>query len=89
MSPGPPKEDLQAALLAAGAAHHEYETNFLAGERDEQWPGWYAAYVLGRLGDFAAPTRLASWLQAASGGGVWAEVAAAVVVDELDRTKGC
>ena len=52
----PTVQELEQALAAAGFAHHEFETRFLAGVRDEMWPGWYAAYVLGRLGDFAKPT---------------------------------
>lgn len=47
------QEDLERALSAAGAAHHDYEQKTLNGVRDELWPGFYAAYVLGRLGDFA------------------------------------
>ena len=31
-------------------------------QRDERWAGWYAAYVLGRVGDFATPSDLAEWL---------------------------
>lgn len=41
------EQQLRDALSAAGGAHHDYETNFLRGTRDEQWAGWYAAYVLG------------------------------------------
>ena len=58
MSSDPTKEVLEQALAAAGKAHHDYETNILGGVRDEQWPGWYAAYVLGRLGDFTSPSQL-------------------------------
>jgi len=36
-----------AALLAqTEAAHGQYEVEALHGERDEQWPDWYAAYLL-------------------------------------------
>ena len=49
------QSDLERALSAAGAAHHDYEQETLKGVRDELWTGLYAAYVLGRLGDFAAP----------------------------------
>ena len=59
MTPSP--EQLREALAAAGKAHHDYEQNALGGQRDAQWPGFYAAYVLGRVGDFAAPSALASW----------------------------
>ena len=69
-------DTLVQALKAAGSAHHEYETNALSGQRDEQWAGWYAAYVLGRLGDFVAPTTLSNWLEQAPGSGNWAQTAA-------------
>ena len=54
--------ELEAALQAAGNAHHEYESNFLKGERDPHWAGWYASYVLGSLGDFTTPTKLTELL---------------------------
>ncbi len=47
----PTEQQLSETLTAAGSAHHDYESNFLGGARDEQWAGWYSAYVLGRLGD--------------------------------------
>ena len=74
---------LVAALSAAGSAHHEYETRFLEGKYDDAWPGWYAAYVLGRVGDFATPTDLAEWLRDTPQEGVWAEDAAAYVLERL------
>ena len=60
-------DQLSAALEAAAHAHHDYQENALGGERDEQWPGWYAAYVLGRLGDFTTPSELSRWLSEANG----------------------
>ena len=36
--------DRATALLRAEAAHGEHETR--TGERDENWPAWYAAYML-------------------------------------------
>ena len=79
----PSREDLRKALAAAGPVHHEYEQNFLGGARDEQWAGWYAAYVLGRLGDFAAPTSLTRWLEEAPGEDDWATGAAAHVARRM------
>ena len=58
MGATPTHEELAAALTAAGGAHHDYESRFLEGRRDEQWPGWYAAYVLGRIGDKSNATTL-------------------------------
>lgn len=79
----PSLEDLYAALAAAGTAHHEFETEYLAGVRDEAWAGWYAAYVLGRAGDFTTPTRLARWLEEVPLEGDWAEGAAKLVLSRL------
>ncbi len=75
----PAEQELFDALVAAGEAHHEYEHNALGGRHDEGWPGWYAAYVLGRLGDFAAPSALAAWLADVAGGDDWFAAAAAAV----------
>ena len=36
--------DLTAALLRAALAHGEHEKRI--GQRDEQWPVWYAAYMV-------------------------------------------
>jgi hypothetical protein len=83
VSPTPSHQELSAALAAAGAAHHDYETRYLRGERDEQWPGWYAAYVLGRLGDFTSATTLSYWLESAPSEGEWSEEAASYVLSRI------
>ncbi len=59
----PEKEELSKTIVAAARAHHEYQTNILDGVRHEQWAGWYAAYILGRLGDLTSPSRLTRWLE--------------------------
>jgi hypothetical protein len=76
------RSELISALEGASAAHHEYEEMALGGERDELWAGFYAAYVLGRLGDFMPPTALARVLEAVEGD-PWAEAAADEVIVEL------
>ena len=38
--------DLASALRRAEAAHGEHEKNVLGGQRDENWPEWYAAYMV-------------------------------------------
>ena len=38
-------DDLQEALIRAATAHGEHEARE-GGERDEQWPVWYAAYMV-------------------------------------------
>ncbi len=83
MSAKPAAEDLESALRAAGQAHHDYQHNFLNGEPDKHWAGWYAAYVLGRLGDFTSPTSLAGWLAEAPSAEDWAPAAARHVMQQL------
>jgi len=38
--------DLVSAFRRAEAAHGEHEKNVLGGQRDENWPEWYAAYMV-------------------------------------------
>ncbi len=79
----PSQDNLTKALGHAGSAHHEYEQVTLGGKRDEQWSGFYAAYVLGRVGDFTAPSALSQWLEEAPGGEEWATSAAGFVLSRL------
>ena len=79
----PSTDNLAEALQAAGRTHHEYEQSVLGGVRDEQWAGWYAAYLLGRLGDFTEPSFLTRWLQDAPTGADWSASAAGYVVEQL------
>lgn len=37
-------DDLEAALRCAAAAHGEHEAR--TGQADENWPAWYAAYIV-------------------------------------------
>lgn len=76
---------LSAALKAAGSAHHEYEQTALNGVFDEQWPMFYAAFVLGRVGEFAKPSVLTSWLKESPTDGVWADTAAGHVIKRLSK----
>jgi hypothetical protein len=62
MSSMPSAEQIKTALKAAARAHHEFQENTLSGVRHEKWAMWYAAYVLGRLGDFTTPSLLTQWL---------------------------
>ena len=79
----PTEQQLKDTLSAAGSAHHDYEANFLSGARDEQWAGFYSAYVLGRLGDFTTPTLLTRSLKAVSGDGDWPQNAAIRVLSTI------
>ena len=84
--PNPSREELAKALQAAGAAHHDFETNVLNGVRDQQWAGWYAAYVLGRLGDFVTASTLSIWLSNAPASENWSQSTAAHVEEQLRGT---
>ena len=70
-------------ILAAGLAHHDFEQHTLNGTRDENWAGLYAAFALGRLGDFADSSVLTKWLEDAPGGEEWAASAASYVLEQL------
>lgn len=82
----PTRDELIQALETAGAAHHEYQTNALQGVPDEQWPGWYAAYVLGRVGDFVEPSVLANWLATAPASENWTASAVTHIEEQLQAT---
>jgi hypothetical protein len=43
------REELAALLKEAERAHAEYEREL--GSRDEDWPSWYAGYILDRLSE--------------------------------------
>jgi hypothetical protein len=41
------QQELAALLKETERAHGQYETDI--GQRDEDWPMWYAGYILDRL----------------------------------------
>jgi len=43
--PGSPAAYLEQLLVETADAHGRFEEQQLGGERDEQWPRWYAAYM--------------------------------------------
>ncbi|MEZ4522015.1 MAG: hypothetical protein R3A46_10295 [Thermomicrobiales bacterium] len=78
------KDEIRTALKAAGSSHHEFETVYLNGVRDELWPGYYAAFTLGRLPDLdITPSRLATLLGQAKGDD-WSAAAADLIAAEID-----
>ena len=77
------RPELIAALEAAAQAHHDFETVTLRGRREELWAGFYAAYVLGRVGDLMPASRLAAILEA-SEGDPWSEAAADRIMAEIE-----
>ena len=81
----PTQEDIYHTLLAAAKAHHEYQDNILGGVRHEQWAGWYAAYVLGRLGEFTTPSQLSHWLDEVNEEKSWFRKAAEQVYEKYSK----
>jgi hypothetical protein len=79
----PDPSALAQALADAGSAHHDYETVVLNGVRDELWPGFYAAFVLGRLGAFTTASRLSRLLEEVTAPGNWSVAAAEHVLEHL------
>jgi hypothetical protein len=79
----PSKTELEQALAAASASHDEYERIVLKGVVDEGWAGFCAAYALGRLGEFAAASRLAGLLEEVEEMDNWPAVAAEHVLAKL------
>jgi hypothetical protein len=79
----PSLDSLTRALADAGAVHHDYEQVALGGERDELWPGFYAAFVIGRLGNFVSSSALSSWLEKAPSGVDWPTSAGDYVLGRL------
>jgi predicted GNAT family acetyltransferase len=83
MTDPPFESDLTEVLSAAGSAHHEYEQTALKGVHDGLWAGFYAAFVLGRLGDFTTASRLAALLEEVDAPSNWPEAAAEHVTTTL------
>lgn len=74
---------LKEALAAAGGVHNEYERVVLKGVVDDRWAGFYAAYVLGNVGDFTSVSRLADLLEEVEAADDWAAHAAEHVLTKL------
>jgi hypothetical protein len=43
------KEELARLLREAEKAHGQYEKEKLGGERDADWPSWYAEFIVNAL----------------------------------------
>ena len=82
----PSEREIAAALEKAARLHHAYEEHYLKGKRDNLWSGFYAAYVLGRCGEFTVAEELARHLEDISMSDNWNAEAAAKVYTELVRT---
>lgn len=72
-------------LEHAADAHHEFEKNYLQGKPDVHWAGWYAAYTLGKLGNFTKPSLLTRWLERVPTQGSWNKQAAQMILTEIEK----
>ena len=77
--------EIEKALTEAGSAHHEYEQIVLRGVRDVLWPGFYAAYILGKFGSFTTPSILSRLLESAPDSDNWANSAAEFIISKLSE----
>lgn len=83
----PTQEELSALLGETWKSHSEFQENYLDGVRDEMWAGWYAAYLIGRLGPIAPPSRLTRLLESVQAGhDVWTDVAATQILAALQES---
>jgi hypothetical protein len=79
----PDRDTLAAALMSADAAHEEYERTALKGMGDDKWPGFVAAFVIGRLGEFVPASRLARLIEEVDESDDWPRAAADHVLMKL------
>lgn len=82
------KEKIVKALNGAGNAHHEYQEVIFGGANDKYWPGFYAAYLLGSLGDIVKPSILTRWLEESAEWEDWGETTANVFLERLKEGQG-
>jgi hypothetical protein len=45
----PTVEELESAIDDAESSHHQLQTVYLKGVRDENWASYYSAFILGRV----------------------------------------
>ena len=79
----PSEKQIKHALIEAAKTHHEFQDNYLAGVRHEQWAFWYAAYMLGKLGEFISPTKLTRLMEEAPDQKQWFSSAAKHISDNI------
>lgn len=72
-------DELEAALTDAAASHHEFESVYLNGVRDESWASYYAAYLLGRCNQLTLAPSVITGLLVAVDEAPWVQAAAAAV----------
>lgn len=78
------QEALSALLAETWKSHSEFQENYLDNVRDEMWAGWYAAYLIGRLGPIMPPSRLTRILESVQApNDRWTDTAAADILKAL------
>jgi hypothetical protein len=94
------QEKLTALLEQAASAHHVYESEELKGVLDEQWPAWYADYLLNNgldalLASQADSDEIAAALEQVTqhqkqegNSQPWAAYAAAQLIAQLNSLQG-
>ena len=80
----PDRDTLQTTLQQAWDTHSEFQEDYLQGVRDEMWAGWYAGFVIGRLGHFTTSSRLTRLLESVQAEhDIWTSRAADFVLEQL------
>jgi hypothetical protein len=88
---------IDALLVEAGEAHHDFEATELHGVYDQDWPRWYAAYAVehglgtlaghaittDRLAQFFADSNLEFEAAQTKAGESWATYTARRITEEL------
>ena len=78
------RSELSQLLAEVWASHGEFQRVYLEGVRDDLWAGWYAAYMIGRLGPIMPPSRLALLLESVDAPlDDWTDAAAAALLAAL------
>jgi hypothetical protein len=81
----PTKEIISIALKNAGNAHHDYETVILKGVKDQNWSGFYAAFLLGHIGPIMEASKLSLLLEEVALSDKWSEDAALLILSRLNE----
>ena len=79
----PTTDKLEMTLNEAESSHHQFQTVYLKGVRDENWASYYAAFVLGRLPDLDITPSALTGLLAGVNDPNWAAGAATAIQDAL------
>lgn len=79
----PNQEELSKLLQEVWDTHSEFQHVYLNDVHDEMWAGWYAAFLIGRLGHIAPASQLTNLLEEVGGQENWTVRAAAHLLENL------